>query len=142
MHEAQPLPAVQDAGRRAKAAEVVENIVLQMVQSGLCLPHGRRLDAEGQVLRLGQAVVALGELGFQHLAVLGPHVVKAVPFWRDFDISLEVLGVGRGIHEGQLEPHRRIKEVQKAAPFLENSGLVLLQGQLVEIGRASCRERV
>src|SRR5699024_10593817 len=39
VHEAQPFPAVQDAGRRTKAAEVVEDIVLQMVQPGLCLPH-------------------------------------------------------------------------------------------------------
>ena len=64
MHEAQPLPTVQDAGRRAKAAEVVEDVVLQVVQPGLGLPHGRRLDAEGQVFRFCQAVVSLASWVF------------------------------------------------------------------------------
>ena len=126
VHEAQPFPSVQDAGGRAKAAEVVEDIVLQMVQPGLGLPHGRRLDAEGQVFRFGQAVVALGQLGLQHLAVLGPDVVEAVLLRRDADAVLETLGVGGHIHKGKFKVHRRIEEIQKAAPLLENGGLVLL----------------
>ena len=131
VHEAQPLPTVQDAGRSAKAAEVVEDIVLQMVQPGLGLPHGRRLDAEGQVFGFGQAVVALGQLGFQHLAVLGPDVIETIFLGRDADAVLEALGVGGHVHKGKLEMHRAVKKVEKAAPLLENGGLVLLQGQLV-----------
>ena len=131
VHEAQPLPSVQDAGGRAKAAEVVENIVLQMVQPGFRLPHGRRLDTEGQVFRFGQAVVALGQLGLQHLAVLGPDIVETIFLGRDADAMLKTLGVGGHIHKGKFKVHRRIEEIQKAAPLLENGRLVLLQCQLV-----------
>ena len=103
VHEAQPLPTVQDAGRRAKAAEVVEDVVLQVVQPGLGLPHGRRLDAEGQVFRFCQAVVSLGQLGFQHLAVLGPDVIEAVLLRRDADAALKALGVGGHVDEGKFK---------------------------------------
>ena len=126
VHEAQPLPTVQDAGRRAKAAEVVEDVVLQVVQPGLGLPHGRRLDAEGQVFRFCQAVVSLGQLGFQHLAVLGPDVIEAVLLRRDADAALKALGVGGHVDERKFKVNRAVKKVEKAAPLLENGRLVLL----------------
>src|SRR5699024_4874876 len=78
-----------------------------------------------------QAVVALGQLGLQHLAVLGPDVIEAVLLRRDADAALKALGVGGHVDKGKLEMHRAVKEVEKAAPFLENGGLVLLQGQLI-----------
>ena len=95
------------------------------------MPKVRYFVSEGQVFRLGQAVVALGQLGFQHLTVLGPDVVEAVLLRRDADAALETLGIGGHVDEGKLEMHRAVKEVEKAAPLLENGGLVLLQGQLV-----------
>src|SRR5699024_2472125 len=78
-----------------------------------------------------QAVVALGQLGLQHLAVLGPDVIEAVLLRRDADAALKALGVGGHVDKGKLEMHRAVKEVEKAAPLLENSGLVLLEGELV-----------
>ena len=131
VHQAQALLPVQYGGGHADALEVVEQVRLHMVQPGLGLPHGRRLDAEGQVLRLGEAVVAPGELAFQHLAVLRPNAVKCVPGGRDADGLLEALRVGRHVHEGQLEVDGAVEEVEEAAPLLEDGRLVLLLGELV-----------
>ena len=131
VHQPQPLPAVQNTGRRAQTPEIVEDIVLQMVQAGLGLPHGYRLDAKGDELGLGQAVVALGQLLFQHLTVLGPDVIEAVLLRRDADAMLKTLCIGGHVHKGELKVYRAVKEVQEGAPFLENGGLVLLQRQLV-----------
>ena len=44
---------------------------------------------------------------------------------------LKTLGVGGHVDEGKFKVDRAVKEVEKAAPFLENGGLVLLQCQLV-----------
>ena len=131
MHQAQALLPVQHSGGHADALEVVEQVRLHMVQPGLRLPHGGRLDAEGQVLGFCQAVVAPGELAFQHLAVLRPDAVKGVPSGRDADGLLEALRVGRHVHEGQLETDGAVKEVEEAAPLLKDSRLVLLLGELV-----------
>ena len=102
-----------------------------MVQPGLGLPHGRRLDAKGQILRFRQAVVAAGELAFEHLTVLRPNTVKLIPRQRDTHRLLEVLRVSRHVHKGQLKVDGTVKEVEETAPFLKDGGLVLLLGELV-----------
>ena len=64
VHQPQPAPSRSEHGRRAQTPEIVEDIVLQMVQAGLGLPHGCRLNAKGDELGLGQAVVALASWVF------------------------------------------------------------------------------
>ena len=61
------------------------------------------LDAVGQKLRFRQAVVSLGKLLPQHLAVLGSHIIKAILLVRDADGLLEVCRIGGGIHERQFK---------------------------------------
>ena len=131
VHQAQALLAIQHCGGDADPLEVVEQIRLHMVQPGLGLLHGRRLDAEGQVLGFGQTVVAAGELAFEHLAVLHAHTVKLIPCQRDADGTLKALRVGRHVHKGQLKADGAVEEVEKAAPLLKDGGLVLLLGKLV-----------
>lgn len=67
----QPLFAVHGSGNDTQTPKVIEQIVFDMVESRLCLPHGFGFNAECQVLGFGQAVVALRQLLFQHLAILG-----------------------------------------------------------------------
>ena len=102
-----------------------------MLQPGFNLCHAVALDAIGQKLRFGQAVVSLGKLLPQHLTVLGAHIVKAILLVRDADGLLEVCGIGGGIHKGQLKVDRAVEKVEKRAPFLKDGGFVLLLRQLV-----------
>src|SRR5699024_9307811 len=111
--------------------EVVEQVILDVFQPGLGQLHAVSLDAEGNELGLGQAVVAFGQLLTQHLAVLGPHIIKAILRERNADAALKVSGVGGDVHKGQFKVDGAVEKIQKAAPLLENSSLVLLLSQLV-----------
>ena len=131
MHQLEPLCPIQGLSQHTQTVEVVEQVVLDMLQPGLYLAHTVPVDAKGEEFGLGQTIVALGQLLAQHLAVLGPDIVKAVPLKGDADAPLKAFGVGGQIHEGQLKADAAVKEIQKAAPFLKDSGLVLLLGQLI-----------
>ena len=135
--------------------KVVHQVVLDVLQPRFDLRHAVALDAVGQKLRFRQAVVSLGKLLPQHLAVLGSHIVKTILLVRDADGLFKVCRIGGGIHEGQFKVDGTVEKVEKTAPFLKDSGLVLLLRELIidilildcagvvaEIGRASCRERV
>ena len=102
-----------------------------MLQPGFDLRHAVSLDAVGQKLCFRQAVVSLGKLLPQHLAVLGSHIIKAILLVRDADGLLEVCRIGGGIHERQFKVDRAVEKVEKRAPFLKDGGLVLLLRQLI-----------
>ena len=102
-----------------------------MVQPGLCLLHRVRFNAEGQVLGLGQTIIALGQLLFEHLAVLGTDGVELVLSEGDADTLLEALRIGTHIHKGQLKVDGAVEEIQEAAPLIEDGGLIFLLRQLV-----------
>ena len=131
MHQPQTLRTVQRFRQNAKPVEVVHQVILDVLQPRFNLCHAVALDAIGQKLRFGQAVVSLGKLLPQHLAVLGAHIVKAILLVRDADGLLEVCGIGGGIHKGQLKVDRAVEKVEKRAPFLKDGGFVLLLRQLV-----------
>ena len=131
MHQLEPFLAVERLCGHTQPVEVVEQIVLDVFQPGFGQLHAVRLDAEGNELGLGQTVVALGQLLTQHLAVLGPHVIEAVLLERDTDAALKVGGIGGDVHKGQFKVDGAVEKIQKAAPLLENSSLVLLLSQLV-----------
>ena len=78
MHQPQTLRTVQRFRQNAKPVEVVHQVILDVLQPRFNLCHAVALDAIGQKLRFGQAVVSLGKLLPQHLAVLGSHIIKAI----------------------------------------------------------------
>ena len=131
MHELQAFLAVHDLGPDAQLAEVVHQVVLDMGEPRLCLADRIRLNAEGQVLGLREAVVSLGELRLQHLGILLADIIEAVMGQGDPDTCFEALGIRRHVHETQFKVDGAVKKVQETAPFLEDRGLVLLLGQLV-----------
>ena len=131
VHQFQTLRTVQRLCQNAQSVEIVHQVVLDVLQPGFDLRHAVTLDAVGQEFCLCQAVVALGKLLPQHLAVLGAHIVKAILLVRDADGLLEVCGIGGGIHERQFKVDGTVEEVEKTAPFLKDGGLVLLLRKLI-----------
>ena len=127
----QPLDAVQRLRRHAQALEVVENVGLDAVQPGPGRFQALGLHAEGQVLGLDQAVVALGQLIFQKVRILFADAVELVAPQRDGNtVGVGVLG-GCHVDEGQLETDGGVKIVEKIAPTVKDGGLVLVLAQLI-----------
>ena len=131
VHQMKPFLAVQQFCPDTQAFEVVHQVDLDVNEPRLCLFHGFRLNAKRQVLRLGQAVVALGKLAAQHGAVLRAHRIEMILLVRDAHHLLKIRGIRSHIHKRKLKADAGIKEVQEAAPFLKDSRLIFLLCQLV-----------
>ena len=122
---------VERVSHNSQATEVVEQIVLNVVQSRLCLLHGIRFDAESQELSLCQTVVALRQLLSQHLTVLSTNLVEIVLTIRNADALFKALRIGTHIHKGQFKMNGAIEKVQEAAPLIEDRSLIFLLCQLI-----------
>ena len=85
VHDLKPFHAVQRVGFHAQHLEIIENIGFDTLQPGLCFPDAFCFDAERDVLRPNQTVVALGKLLFQHLRIFHTHIVKRVVLRLDLD---------------------------------------------------------
>ena len=62
VHEFQPLGTVQRLCLHPQPVEVVEQVVLDVVQTGLDLRHALALHPKGDEFGLGQTIIALGQL--------------------------------------------------------------------------------
>ena len=111
--------------------EVVENIRLNSFELGLCGPEILSLDAEGDVLALEQAVVALQELVLEHIGILLADVIELVILFRNVDRLLELADARSLVDEGELNEDGAVEVVEEVTPILENGGLVLVLGKLV-----------
>ena len=131
VHQTKPFLAVHRGCHHTQTAEVVEQVILDMVQSRFCLTHGLCFDAEGQILGLGQTVIALRKLLFQDLTVLGTGSIEVVLSERDTDALFKALRIGTHVHKGQLKLNRAVEEIQETAPLIENGGFILLLCQLI-----------
>lgn len=131
MHELQSLLAAERCRRHAELLEVVQNVQLDAFQPLLGDAIVLRLDTECDVARFLEAVVALGELGLQYLGVFAPNLVEIVAPRRNDDTLLQRVVPAVEIVERELEPNRRIEVVQKVAPTLEDSRLVVVLSEMV-----------
>ena len=131
VHELQAILAVQDLCHHTQTFEVVHQIGLNMIQTGLCLTHGLGFNAEGDIFGLGQAVIALRKLGLQHLAVLTADAVEVIVSEGNADILFKHLRIRRHVHEGQLKVDRAVEKIQEGAPLFKDRCLVLLLRQLI-----------
>ena len=118
-------------GLYAQGFEVGQYIRLDTLQPELCRAKVVRFNAEGDVLSLYKAVVALLELSFQHISVLAADVVILVAFGGDIDALFKVLHVCPLVDKGKLHMDRRIKIIQKVAVAFKNLCLVLGLRKLV-----------
>ena len=114
-----------------QSVKVVEQVVLNVVQTGLDLRHAFALHTKGDEFGLGQTIIALGKLLAQHLGILRTNIIEAIFLERNADALFKLGAVGCHVHKGQFKFDTGIEEVQKTAPFLENGGLVLLLRQLI-----------
>ena len=131
VHEFQPLDTVQGLCLHPQPVEVVQQIVLDVIQTGLDLRHAFALYAKGDEFGLSQTIIALGKLLAQHLAVLGTNIIEAIFLERNADALFKLGAVGCHVHKGQLKFDGAVEEVQKTAPFLKNRRLILLLGKLI-----------
>ena len=131
VHEFQPLDTVQGLCLHPQPVEVVQQVILDAVQPGFDLRHAFALHTKGDEFGLGQTIIALGKLLAQHLGILGANIIETVLLERNADALFKLGAVRCHVHEGQFKLDAGIKEVQKTAPFLENSSFVLLLGELI-----------
>ena len=126
MQLGKPRFAVQRFRRHAQPLEVVENIGLNALQTGLGRLDAVCVNTKGEILGFNQAVVALCQLVLQHGHVLDTDAVKIVPLERDVD------GAGKGflrcckVQKRQLKLNRAVEVVEEIAPALENRGFILV----------------
>ena len=131
VHQPKSVLTIHRCCDNTQATEIVEQVIFDMGKSRFCLSHGVGFDTECQELGLCQTVVALGQLLFQHLTVLGTNRIETVLAERDTDTFFKTLRIGTHVHKGQLEVDGTIEEVQETAPLIEDRSLIFLLCQLV-----------
>ena len=99
-----------------------------MIQPGLCLLHGVRLNPKGQKLHFGQTVIASCQLLPEHLAVFGTDRIKFIFSKRNPDRLLKAIGIRRHVHKGKLKVDGAVEEVKKSTPLFKNRRFILLLG--------------
>ena len=121
------LLAAEGTGLYAQLSVVAEDIGLYTLQPWPGGLDTGGVDAEGDVLGADDAVVALGDLAFQHPCVLVPDAVVLVVLGRDID-AVPALRTGTVVDKGKLVRKRGVKVVEKAAVAVKNNTLVLRRG--------------
>ena len=91
--------------------EVIEQVILDVVQTGFDLLHALAGHTKGQVFALGQAIVALGQLLPEHLNIRRAHRQSVFPE-RDADAFLELGAVRRRIHKRQLKVDGAVEKLR------------------------------
>ena len=126
MQLSKPRFSVQRFRRHAQPLEVIENVGLNALQTGLGRLDAVRVNAKGKILGFDQAVVSLCQLVLQHGHVFDADAVKIVPLERDVD------GAGKGflrcckVQKRQLKLNRAVEVVEEIAPALEDRGFILV----------------
>ena len=131
VHDLQPFHAVQRVGFHAQHLEIVENIDFNTLQPGLCFPDTLCFDAERNVLRANQTVIALGKLLFQHLRIFHTHIVKRVVLRLDLNYLVVLAHIALVVDERQLKADTGIEVVEEIAPAFKDGVFILVLCQLI-----------
>ena len=131
VHDLKPFHAVQRVGFHTQHLEVIQNIGFDTLQPGLCFPDTLCFDAERDVLRPNQTVVALGKLLFQHLRIFHTHIIELVMLRLDLDDLVVLAHIAFMIDERQLKADTGIEVVEEVAPAFKDGVLILVLCQLV-----------
>lgn len=127
MEQRKALLAAERAGLYAQLPVVAEDIGLYTLQPWPGSLDTGGVDAEGDVLGAHNAVVALGDLTFQHPGVLVPDAVVLVILGRDID-AVPALRTGTVVDKGKLVRKCGVEVVEKAAVAVKDNALVLRRG--------------
>ena len=120
----QPLPSVQGLGLHPQPVEVSHHVGLHPLQPGPGLAQRTGGNAEGDVFGPVNAVVALGDLTFEHGHELPPDAVIGILLGRDIHL-VPAGAVSPAVDKGELERQGAVKVVEKGAPAVEDGGLIL-----------------
>ena len=120
----QPLPPVEGLALYAQPLEGAHHVGLHPAQPGPGLAHAGGGQAEGDVFGAYNAVVALGDLAFEHIHILVPDAVKLVLLGGDIDL-IPGGSSGTAVDERELERQGAVKVIEERAPAAENGGLIL-----------------
>ena len=131
MHELQPLTPVKRGCRDTQPLEVVQQVDLYALQSGLCRLDVLRFDAKGDELGLGQAIVALGLLVLQHFRIFMPDFVVAVIPVGNQNALLKRFRAGRQVEKRKLQVNAAVEIIEEIAPALEDRRLVIVLRELI-----------
>ena len=131
VHQAKSFLAVHRVSDNTQTTEVIEQVIFDVLKSRFCLSHGVRFNAESQELCLCQTVVALRQLLFQHLTILGTDRIERILTERNTDTLFKALRIGTHVHKGQFKVDGTIKEVQETAPLVKDSSFIFLLCQLI-----------
>ena len=131
VHNLKPFHAVQRVGFHAQHLEIIENIGFDTFQPGLCFPDALCFNAERDVLRPNQTVIALGKLLFQHLRIFHTHIVKRVVLRLDLNDLVVLAHIALVVDERQLKADAGIEVVEEVAPAFKDGVLILVLCQLV-----------
>ena len=131
VHDLKPFHAVQRIGFHAQHLEIIENIGFDTLQPGLCFPDAFRFNAECDVLRPNQTVVAFGKLLFQHLRIFHTHIIELVMLRLDLDDLVVLAHIALVVDERKLKADAGIEIVEEVAPAFKDGVLILVLCQLV-----------
>ena len=124
MQHRQPIPAIQRAGLDAQPFQIAHDIRLHAPQPGTRLRYTLGRQAKGDVFVPLNAVVALGDLAFEHFHILAPDAVEVILLRRD--IHFVAVGIAAAaVDKGKLERQRAVKIIQARAPPADNGSLIL-----------------
>ena len=91
---------------------MLHHIRLHTAQPGPGLGHAARGQPKGDVLGALNAVVALGDLAFEHLHIFMPDAVELVLLFRDVHL-VAVGAAGTAVDKGELKGQGTVKVVEK-----------------------------
>ena len=131
VHDLKPFHAVQRVGFHAQHLEIIENIGFDTFQPGLCFPDALCFNAERDVLRPNQTVIAFGKLLFQHLCIFHAHIIELVMLRLDLDNLVILAHIAFVVDERKLKADAGIEIVEEVAPAFKDGVFILVLCQLV-----------
>lgn len=111
MHQMQTGFSVQGFCHHTKPLEAVQEILLDAFQPGFSGADILGINAEGDILGLGQAIVALGQLTLQHPGIFSANIVEIVALERDEYLLFEIGKTGADVQKGELKADGTVKVV-------------------------------
>ena len=124
VEQGQPLPPIEGLGLHPQPLKVAHDVGLHTLQPRAGSGHVLGGDAESDVLGTLNAVVAFGNLVFQHPGELSPDAVKLVLGGLDIHL-VAAPGSGAAIDKGELERQGTVKVVEERTPAPEDGRLIL-----------------
>ena len=115
----------------AQHLEIVENIGFDTLQPGLCFFHAFGFNAERDVFRPNQTVVALGKLLFQHLRIFHAYIIELVMLRLNLNDLVVFAHITFMVNERKLKADAGIKVVEEVTPAFKNGVLIFVLRELI-----------